>query len=146
MAKFQTLSAMDFDPCLKVRIQKSGKIGFGADVIKCLGLTEDMYVRFVYDEESSNKQLYMALTKNGGKTLFQIKKVGPYYNINTPRMFDSLGVDYKNNAVYMIMVRMPEYDSELDGDVYRLDYEYKSNDSTVENMGSQQDTLFDVES
>lgn len=126
MAKFSLLPASEYDPKLRLRIQNTGKIGFSSEVATTKNISEDTYIRFARDEESSSLSLYMIFDKQASKQAFQVKKSGQYFYLNTSRMFDSLGIDYKSQAVFLNMVRTPEFDSVLDGEVFRLDFDYKT--------------------
>lgn len=130
MAKLRTLSASSFDPKLRLRIQSSGKIGFGDEVIQSLELSESTYMKFSIDDDARDTLLYITILRSPNKEAFQVKKAGKYFNLNTSRMFDSLDVDYANKTIFLNMVRKQELDGELGGETYRLKFEVKQKNSS----------------
>lgn len=126
MANFKILSAIDFDPCLKLRIQNTGKIGFGEDAARGLKLTTETYIKFIQDVDAPSLQLYLAVLRSKDRDAFQVKLSGKYYYLTTTKLFDSLGIDYKTQTVFLEMVRLSQHDEALGGEVYRLDIRIKS--------------------
>lgn len=125
MANFKILSAMDYDPCLKLRIQNTGKVGFGEDAARGLKLSEETYMKFMQDDMTP-PQLYLTVLRSKDKDAFQVKRSGKYYYMTTTKLFDSLGIDYKTQTVFLEMVRLNQYDVEMGGEVYRLDTRIKT--------------------
>lgn len=126
MANFKILSAIDFDPCLKLRIQNTGRVGFGEDTARGLKLTEETCMKFMQDVDVTPPQLYLTVLRTKDKDAFQVKKSGKYFYLTTTKMFDSVGIDYKTQTVFLEMVRLSQHDEELGGEVYRLDIRIKT--------------------
>lgn len=125
MANFRVLSAMDFDPCLKLRIQNTGKVGFGEDTARGLKLSEETYMKFLQDDMTP-PCLYLAVLRSKDRDAFQVKRSGKYFYLTTTKLFDSLGIDYKTQTVFLEMVRLSQHDEQLGGEVYRLDIRVKT--------------------
>lgn len=141
MARFTTLSAVDFNPSLKFTIQNTGRIGVGEETTRALGLNEETYLKFVIDQdEEEGKGLYIAVLRSESREAFKAKKVGKYYNFMTQRLFDSLGIDYRTQTVMLDLVRCGQYDAELGGEVYRLNIRSK-----VRKENSSDDELDEME-
>ena len=51
---------------------------------------------------------------------FRPCKAGNYFYLNTTRMFDDLGVDYKTQTVIYDLTRREELDNELGGMIYQM--------------------------
>lgn len=134
MVKFKTLSARVFDKKLKATIQKTGKLGFGETEKDELRLSKDTFIKFSLDESSTDTLLlYMTVLKTEDADGFQAKVTsGGYYNLNTARMFDSLGIDYADGGVIFDLVRMAEYDDELGGEVYMMKLRPKKSTKKVD--------------
>lgn len=129
---FKILSAKNYDPRLKIRVQNTGRIGFGADVATTLCLSESVYFKFAQDEKQSNT-LYIIILRKEDEEAFQVRKSGSYFYLATTLMFDSLNVDYKNQTIIYNMIRQAEFDAELGGEVYRLKQQEMKNEKTAEN-------------
>lgn len=120
MAEFRILSAAQYDAKLRVRIQNTGRLGFGDDTAKGLDLTEDTYIKFATLESGKDTLLYMSVSKNACKEAFKVNLYGKYFNVATQRMFDALGYDYANETISFDLVRKKEYDADLDGTVWEM--------------------------
>lgn len=120
MTNFKILSAKVFDPTIKATVQKTGKLGFGDGTRDALLLNEQTFVKFVIDEETNT--LYMCVLRAHDADAFQVRKSGNYYYLSTSRLFDSLNINYKSETVIYDFVRYTQFDAELGGEVYRMDY------------------------
>lgn len=117
--KISIIRTKDFNVKLKVTIHSSGRLGFTADTAKALNLSSNLYVKFAKDDEDE-KSLYLILVKDPDDDAFRVIKSGAYYYIPTTLMFESLGFDYKKYNIMFDMIRMPDLDAFLEGQVYKL--------------------------
>lgn len=113
---FTVLSAKEFSAKLKVTIQETGKLGFTKDTADFFKLELKKYAKFAKDNEKGD--LYLILLDKGNSDAFEIKGVSGYYYVQTARMFDKLGMDYKNMVYMFDLIRQESLDGDLLGEVY----------------------------
>ena len=113
---FTVLSAKEFSAKLKVTIQETGKLGFTKDTADFFKLELKKYAKFAKDNEKGD--LYLILLDKGNSDAFEIKGVSGYYYVQTARMFDKLGMDYKNMVYMFDLIRQESLDDDLLGEVY----------------------------
>lgn len=142
MVKFSVLSAKLYDAMLKMRIQSTGRCGFGEDTAKMLALSEETYFKFAIDQEKPQDGLYTCILRHKDADAFQVKKSSKYFYLSTARMFDSLEIDYRNQNVILDMVRCTSLDAEMGGEVYKLNIRIrkKNNDDNNDNDGDDGET------
>lgn len=113
------LSAKDYEKKLKTTIQRTGRLGFTDDTIEELGINETVRVKFAQDDEN-NRKLYLIMTDGKDEDAFKVIKAGSYYYLNTKLLFNSLGLDFKNNTIMFDLARNAQLDEELKGKVYNM--------------------------
>ena len=113
------LSAKDYEKKLKATIQRTGRLGFTDDTIEELGIKETVRVKFAQDDED-NRKLYLIMTDDKDEDAFKVIKAGSYYYLNTKLLFNSLGLDFKNNTIMFDLARNAQLDEELKGKVYNM--------------------------
>ena len=115
---FTVFSAKEFTAKLKVTIQETGKLGFTRDTADFLKLELRKYAKFAKDNEKGN--LYLIILDKGNTDAFEIKGVSGYYYVQTARLFDKLGMDYKNMVYMFDLIRQESLDNNLQGEVYLM--------------------------
>lgn len=116
--EFTVFSAKEFSAKLKVTIQETGKLGFTRDTADFFKLELKKYVKFAKDNEKGD--LYLILLDKGNPDAFEIKGVSGYYYVQTARLFDKLGMDYKNMVFMFDLIRQESLDYDLQGEVYLM--------------------------
>lgn len=112
---------------LRASIQASGRLSFTDATIKALSIGEATRIGIGRDEE--DESLFMVFTVPTDENSFRIVKSGKNYYLPTKSMFDSFGFDYVNNTIIFDMIRMPELDAEIGGEVYKLNKREKMKES-----------------
>ena len=115
----QVLSAKKYSQKLKVTIQATGKLGFSDETAKEMELADRAaFIKFLID--SDTQTIYMSVLGSPDDDAFRPCKAGNYFYLNTTRMFDDLGVDYKTHTVIYDLTRREELDNELGGMIYQM--------------------------
>jgi hypothetical protein len=97
--KIKKLKGSDYKRNVKCSIHLSGKMGFSQAAIDELNLSNNKFIEFGINEENENDTtLFMFILDNEEKDAFKLIKAGNYYYLNTKKMFDDLGLDYKNKT------------------------------------------------
>ena len=110
--KLKFFKAEDTDRNAKATVHSTGKLGFSADAIEFLQLTEQKVIQFAQNEEDeSDQNLYAVIFEAAQEGAFKISKAGDYFYVNTKNLFDTLGIDYKNTKVIFDMVKS-EYEGQ----------------------------------
>ncbi len=112
-------SAKQYSTKLKVTIQATGKLGFTAETAAALGLSNDIYIKIACDNESSHS-LYLIVCEGADEDGFKVHSSSGYFYLPTSRLFDDIGLDYKNYTVMFDLSREPELDGEAGGKVYKM--------------------------
>lgn len=108
---------------LKCTIHSSGKLGFTDETAKELGLTVDSGIKFAADE---NDDLLLINCREGrDDDAFDVCKSGQYYYVNAKPLFDSLGLDYKNNVIMFDLSKVKHENLEI----YKLNQRSKARKS-----------------
>ena len=110
------LSAKEYNIKLKGTIHASGRFGFTEATAKELKLTNKSAVKFAIDEDD-NGALYLINCETPDEDAFKVLKAGNYFSINAKPLFDSLGLDYKNQNVMFDMMKVENIGED---EVYKL--------------------------
>jgi len=119
---FKILNASKYTKELKVRIQKTGRLGFSGPAQEALHLNPETQIMLAYDDEASaDCRLAMVKLSSGAKEeSFPCVQSSGYYYLNTANLFNSLGYDYAHESIYFTLKRTSELDQELGGEVYLM--------------------------
>lgn len=116
---FFVRSAKQFATKLSCRIQKTGKLGFGANEHELMNLTDGVYVAFVSNDENV-PVTHLIIRREKDEDSFELKKGNTKYPfVETKMLFDFFHFDYVNQTIYLDLVREREFDAMLNGEVYR---------------------------
>lgn len=90
-------SAREYNAKLKCTIHSSGKLGFTDETAKELGLSVESGIKFAMND--NDDLLLINCRTERDEDAFDVCKSGAYYYVNAKPLFDSLGLDYKNNVI-----------------------------------------------
>lgn len=113
------IKTSDFNVKLKATIHSSGRLGFTAGTAISLRLSDKTYIKFAKDDEDEN-ELFLVIFDQPDEDTFKVIKSGKYYYLPTTAMFQSFGYDFKKFNIMFDLVRMKDYDSIVNGVVYKL--------------------------
>lgn len=113
------IKTRDYNTRLKATIHSSGRLGFTADTASALSLSNSRFVKFAKDDED-DQALYILITNQEDEDTFRVIKSGAYYYLATALMFESFGYDFRRYNIMFDMVRKPDLDVLLSGQVYKL--------------------------
>lgn len=100
MLELSIIDASKFETNAKCTIHKSGKLGFSANAIKLLDISNDKSLLFAKDNNNPEEdRFYMLIGDSTNEQGFKINKAGDYYYANTKLLFDSLDYDYVNTTI-----------------------------------------------
>lgn len=95
--EIRIFSAREYNAKLKCAIHSSGKLGFTDETAKELGLSVESGIKFAMNDKDELLLINCRLDKD--EDAFDVSKSGTYYYVNAKPLFDSLGLDYKNNVI-----------------------------------------------
>lgn len=95
--EIRIFSAREYNAKLKCTIHSSGKLGFTDETAKELGLSVESGIKFAMNDKDELLLINCRLDKD--EDAFDVGKSGTYYYVNAKPLFDSLGLDYKNNVI-----------------------------------------------
>lgn len=113
------IKTRDYNTRLKATIHSSGRLGFTAETAASLALSNSRYVKFAKDDED-DQALYLLVTNQEDEDTFRVTKSGAYFYLPTALMFESFGYDFRKYNIMFDMVRKPDLDALLSGQVYKL--------------------------
>jgi hypothetical protein len=98
--KLKFIKSEDIDKNVKCAIHTTGKLGFSSNAIDKLSLNTDKTVSIAINEEDKDDEnLYVIVNEKTQESAFKLSKAGDYFYINTKALFDSLGIDYRNEKI-----------------------------------------------
>lgn len=104
---------------LKATIQRSGKLGFTAETIEHLKLTNEVSIRIAADDTRKDV-LYMAVVSRDCDDAFPVIKTGIYFYLNTKQLFDEIRMDYAKFNIMFDLTRCSEADDAIGGECYKM--------------------------
>ena len=113
----QIFDAKELTQKLKATVQRTGKLGFTAETLEALNIHQGTYIRFAEDTESK-RILWMGVLQEPADNAFPVNKAGTYFYLNTIKLFEKIGIDFKN-CMYD-MERAAEYDEAIGGECYKM--------------------------
>ncbi len=115
----QIFNAKELTQKLKATVQRTGKLGFTAETLGALNIHQGTHIRLAEDTESK-RILWMGVMQEPADDAFPVNKAGDYYYVNTTKLFDTIGIDYKKKNCMYDMSRVPEYDEAIGGVCYKM--------------------------
>ena len=115
----QIFDAKELTQRLKATVQRTGKLGFTAETLDVLQIKQGTYIRFAEDTESK-RVLWMGVLQEPADNAFPVNKAGEYFYVNTTKMFEKVGLDFKKKNCMFDMERAAEYDEAIGGACYKM--------------------------
>ena len=123
--KIKLLKGANYKKNIKCSIHLSGKLGFSQSAIEELKLDSKKYIAFGINEENEkDASLFMFIFNDEQEDAFKLVKAGNYYYLNTKKMFDDLGLDYKAKT-YIYDISEMDYEGETIYKLTRREYDRK---------------------
>ncbi len=123
--KIKKLKGSDYKKNIKCSIHQSGKLGYSQSAIEELKLDNTKYIEFgVNEENEDDTSLFMFIHNNEQEDAFKLIKAGNYFYLNTKKMFDELGLDYKTKN-YIYDISKMDYEGETIYKLTRREYDRK---------------------
>lgn len=104
-------SAREYNARLKCTIHSSGKLGFTDETARELGISTDSGMKFAADDDGG--LFLINCRKDKDEDAFEVGKSGSYYFVNAKPLFDSLGLDYKNEVIMFDLSRVKHEEFEI---------------------------------
>lgn len=104
-------SAREYNARLKCTIHSSGKLGFTDETARELGISTDSGIKFAADDDGG--LFLINCRKDKDEDAFEVGKSGAYYFVNAKPLFDSLGLDYKNEVIMFDLSRVKHEEMEI---------------------------------
>ena len=115
----QIFDAKELTQKLKATVQRTGKLGFTAETLEALNIHQGTYIRFAEDTESK-RILWMGVLQEPADNAFPVNKAGTYSYLNTIKLFEKIGIDFKKKNCMYDMERAAEYDEAIGGECYKM--------------------------
>lgn len=115
----QIFDAKELTQKLKATVQRTGKLGFTAETLEALNIHQGTYIRFAEDTESK-RILWMGVLQEPADNAFPVNKAGTYFYLNTIKLFEKIGIDFKKKNCMYDMERAAEYDETIGGECYKM--------------------------
>lgn len=115
----QIFDAKELTQKLKATVQRTGKLGFTAETLEALNIHQGTYIRFAEDTESK-RILWMGVLQEPADNAFPVNKAGTYFYLNTIKLFEKIGIDFKKKNCMYDMERAAEYDEAIGGECYKM--------------------------
>lgn len=115
----QIFNAKELTQKLKATVQRTGKLGFTAETLEVLKIHQGTHIRIAEDTESK-RILWMGVLQEPADDAFPVNKAGEYYYVNTTKLFETLGIDFRKKNCMYDMSRFPDYDQAIGGECYKM--------------------------
>ena len=115
----QIFDAKELTQKLKATVQRTGKLGFTSETLEALHIQQGMHIRIAEDTESK-RILWMGVMQEPAENAFPVNKAGDYYYVNTTKLFEKIGIDFKKKNCMYDMSRYPDYDEAIGGVCYKM--------------------------
>lgn len=123
---------------LKATIQRSGKLGFTAETIEMLKLSNEASIRIASDDTRKDI-LYMAVVPRTCEDAFPVIKTGTYFYLNTKQLFDEIRMDYTRFNIMFDLTRCTEADEIIGGACYKMTARRTSREQKPSNEENEND-------
>ena len=115
----QIFNAKELTQKLKATVQRTGKLGFTAETLEVLNIHQGTHIRIAEDTESK-RILWLGVLQEPAENAFPVNKAGDYYYVNTTKLFEKIGIDFKKKNCMYDMERAAEYDEAIGGECYKM--------------------------
>lgn len=115
----QILSASTFNDKMKLTVHKTGRMGFNETAAINLRLEErPSFALGKEDDKGIEDGLYLIRYKDYTPQRFKTMSSGKSYYLATKAFFDMIDYDYVNESFIYDLIRRPDHDADVDGEVY----------------------------
>lgn len=128
----QIFDAKELTQKLKATVQRTGKLGFTSETLAVLNIKQGTHVRIAEDTESK-RVLWLGVLQEPADNAFPVNKAGDYYYVNTTKLFEKIGLDFRKKNCMFDMSRFADYDEAIGGECYKMQLrvtDRKQNDTT----------------
>ena len=115
----QIYDAKELTQKLKATVQRTGKLGFTSETLAALNIQQGTHVRIAEDTESK-RVLWLGVLQEPADNAFPVNKAGDYYYVNTTKLFEKIGLDFRKKNCMFDMSRFADYDEAIGGECYRM--------------------------
>ena len=115
----QIFDAKELTQKLKATVQRTGKLGFTSETLAALNIQQGTHVRIAEDTESK-RVLWLGVLQEPADNAFPVNKAGDYYYVNTTKLFEKIGLDFRKKNCMFDMSRFADYDEAIGGECYRM--------------------------
>lgn len=115
----QIFDAKELTQKLKATVQRTGKLGFTSETLAALNIKQGTHVRIAEDTESK-RILWLGVMQEPADNAFPVNKAGDYYYVNTTKLFEKIGLDFRKKNCMFDMSRQAEYDEAIGGECYKM--------------------------
>ena len=115
----QIYDAKELTQKLKATVQRTGKLGFTAETLEALHIKQGTHIR-IADDTESKRVLWLGVLQAPADNAFPVNKAGDYYYVNTTKLFEKIGLDFKKKNCMFDMSRVPENDEAIGGTCYKM--------------------------
>lgn len=115
----QIFDAKELTQKLKATVQRTGKLGFTSETLAALNIKQGTHVRIAEDTESK-RILWLGVIQEPADNAFPVNKAGDYYYVNTTKLFEKIGLDFRKKNCMFDMSRQAEYDEAIGGECYKM--------------------------
>lgn len=116
----QIFNAKELTQKLKATVQRTGKLGFTAETLEALHIHQGTHLRIANDTETK-RILWLGVIQEPADNAFPVNKAGDYYYVNTTKLFETIGIDFRKKNCMYDMSRAPENDEAIGGECYRME-------------------------
>ena len=116
----QIFNAKELTQKLKATVQRTGKLGFTAETLEALNIHQGTHLRIANDTETK-RILWLGVLQEPADNAFPVNKAGDYYYVNTTKLFETIGIDFRKKNCMYDMSRAPENDELIGGECYKME-------------------------
>ena len=116
----QIFDAKELTQKLKATVQRTGKLGFTAETLEVLNIHQGTHIRIANDTETK-RVLWLGVLQEPADNAFPVNKAGDYYYVNTTKLFETIGIDFRKKNCMYDMSRSPENDEAIGGECYKME-------------------------
>ena len=115
----QLINAKDYTQPLKATVQRTGRLAFTAKTIEELQIRQGTHI-FIAPDSESKRILWIGVIQEPNDEAFPAKKSGGYYYLDTTKLFDVIGIDFRKKNCTFNLSRYDENDEAIGGECYKM--------------------------
>ena len=75
----------------------------------------------IANDTESKRILWLGVLQEPADNAFPVNKAGDYYYVNTTKLFETIGIDFRRKNCMYDMSRAPENDEAIGGECYKME-------------------------